>query len=85
MFTTSLLGPCLGPGESHVIRPRSDPQSTALARVEALGFRREDVRHIPARGELYLGFLPGDLVSVSAPDGAREVDLALSGIYAWPK
>ncbi|MFO7562246.1 MAG: hypothetical protein R6X02_06355 [Enhygromyxa sp.] len=37
------------------------------------------------RGELYLGFLPGDRVSISAPQGAREEDLQLSGIYAWPK
>lgn len=37
------------------------------------------------RGELYVGFLPGDLVSISAPQGAREQDLALSGIYSWPR
>src|SRR5690606_21417466 len=37
------------------------------------------------RGELYLGFLPGDLVSISVPPGAREQDLQLSGIYAWPR
>jgi hypothetical protein len=37
------------------------------------------------RGELYLSFLPGDLLSISAPEGAREQDQQLSGIYAWPK
>ncbi len=36
------------------------------------------------RGELYIGFLPGDLVSVSAPAESRPQDLALRGIYAWP-
>ncbi len=35
------------------------------------------------RGEMYLGFLPGDRVSVSAPEGTREQDRALCGIYAW--
>jgi hypothetical protein len=36
-------------------------------------------------GELYLSFLPGDLVSISVPEGTREQDLQLSGIYVWPR
>jgi hypothetical protein len=36
-------------------------------------------------GELYLSFLPGDLLSISVPAGAREQDLQLSGIWSWPK
>ena len=35
------------------------------------------------RGELYVSFLPGDLVSISVPEGAREEDRKLSGIFAW--
>jgi hypothetical protein len=37
------------------------------------------------RGELYLAFLPGDLLSISVPQGGRDEDRQLSGIYAWPK
>ena len=37
------------------------------------------------RGELYVSFLPGDLVSISVPEGAREEDRKLSGIHAWGK
>lgn len=36
----------LGPGFVAVTRPKLDPEQTALAHVERLGFRREDVRHI---------------------------------------
>lgn len=36
------------------------------------------------RGEIYISVLPGDRVSISAPEGAREEDRKLAGIYAWP-
>jgi hypothetical protein len=37
------------------------------------------------RGELYLAFLPGDLVSISAPAEARATDLSLRGLYRWAR
>lgn len=37
------------------------------------------------QGELYLGFLPGDLLSISTPASARAADRKLHGIYAWPR
>ena len=36
----------LGGWFQAIVRPRRDPAATAAAQVEALGFRREDVRHI---------------------------------------
>lgn len=36
------------------------------------------------RGELYVSFLPGDVISISAPPGSREQELQLTGIHAWP-
>ena len=35
------------------------------------------------RGETYLAFLPGDLVSISAPPDSRESYLSLRGLYHW--
>jgi hypothetical protein len=37
------------------------------------------------KGELYIAFLPGDLVSISTPAETRADDRKLAGIYAWPK
>jgi glyoxylase-like metal-dependent hydrolase (beta-lactamase superfamily II) len=37
----------IGPSR-HLLRPRFDVQETAARQVEALGFRREDVRHVIA-------------------------------------
>ncbi|PRP96534.1 hypothetical protein ENSA5_36100 [Enhygromyxa salina] len=37
------------------------------------------------RGEVYIAFLPGDLVSISTPAEARAEDRELAGIYAWPE
>jgi glyoxylase-like metal-dependent hydrolase (beta-lactamase superfamily II) len=36
----------LGPMFEHVVRPDTDPETTALAQVRALGFDPADVRHI---------------------------------------
>ena len=56
-----------------VTRPRLDPGQTALAHVERLGFRREDVRHIiPTHLDLdHVGGLsdfPAASVHVFAPE-----------------
>jgi glyoxylase-like metal-dependent hydrolase (beta-lactamase superfamily II) len=67
------VGGRLGPLFRHLIRPRSDPSSTARARIEALGFSRADVRHIiPTHLDLDHagGFpdLPGARVHVYRPE-----------------
>src|SRR5215831_20343861 len=31
---------------THVVRPRTDPENTAVRRIEKLGFKPADVRHI---------------------------------------